>query len=150
MIYNINEKKELVYDYFYWCDKTWGKEKDFEKRKEKIESKTKKYLSGNDDNIISILVLVIEDKLAGFISLFKEDGVAEYDLTPWYATMFVHPDFRGNGYSKLLNDAIKKEAHNLGFKRIYLKSKLVNYYEKFGAIYMTNLSDIEKMYYMDV
>ena len=150
MIYNINEKKELVYDYFRLCFETWGKEKDPIKAKEIIDTKTKKYLEGKDDNIISILVLVIDNKLAGFISLFKEDGVDEYDYTPWYATMFVDKPYRGNGYSRLLNDAIKKEAHKLGFKRIYLKSKLVNYYEKFGAVYMTNLSDIEKMYYMDV
>lgn len=150
MIYNINEKKEFVYDYFYWCDQTWGKEKDVAKRKEIVDQKTKKYLEGKNDNILSILVLVIDNKLAGFISLFKEDGVDEYDVTPWYATMFVHPDYRGNGYSRTLNDAIKKEAHRLGFNKIYLKSKLVNYYEKFGAIYITNLSDIEKMYYMDV
>ena len=49
------------------------------------------------------------------------DGEERKDLTPWYATMYVKKEYRGKGYSKLLNDAILKEANNLGYNKIYLK-----------------------------
>lgn len=64
--------------------------------------------------------------------------------------MFVKEEYRGKGYSKILNDAILKEAKKRGFNRIYLKTDLVNYYEKFGAKYLENLNSGEKLYYFDI
>ena len=52
--------------------------------------------------------------------------------------------------TKILNDAILKEAKRLRYKRIYLKSTLVNYYEKFGAKLIKNIDSEEKLYYIDV
>ena len=45
-------------------------------------------------------------------------------------------EFRGNGYSKILNNAILEEAKKRGFKKLYLKTDLINYYEKFGAVFL--------------
>ena len=45
-------------------------------------------------------------------------------------------EYRNNGYSRILNDAILKEAKNRGFSTLYLKTDLENYYEKFGAIFI--------------
>lgn len=49
-------------------------------------------------------------------------GEDRKDLTPWYATMYVKEEYRNKGYSKLLNDAVLKEAVKLGYKRVYLKN----------------------------
>lgn len=64
--------------------------------------------------------------------------------------MFVKEEYRGKGYSKILNDAILQEAGKRGFNRIYLKTDLENYYEKFGAKYLENLKNGEKLYYFDI
>ena len=64
--------------------------------------------------------------------------------------MYVKKEKRGNGYSKILNNAILKEAKKRGFKKIYLKTDLVNYYEKFGFTYMEELPNKEKLYYKDL
>lgn len=37
-----------------------------------------------------------------------------------------------------------------GFIKLYLKTNLINYYEKFGAIYLENLNNGEKLYYFDL
>ena len=50
------------------------------------------------------------------------------------------------GISKILNDAILAEAGKSGFDKIYLKTTLTDYYEKFGAIYLDNLSNGERLY----
>jgi hypothetical protein len=50
----------------------------------------------------------------------------------------------------MLNEAILKEAKKRDFKKIYLKTDLINYYEKFGAIYLQDLSNGEKLYYIDL
>ena len=111
-----------------------------EKKKEKIKI---------EDKVILVLGLFDTSELVGFISLFKYDGDERKDLTPWYATMYVKRQYRGKGYSKVLNDALIEEALNLGYNRLYLKSSLINYYEKFGAIYMKDLECGEKLYYID-
>ena len=60
--------------------------------------------------------------------------------------MYVKKEFRNKGYSKILNDAVLKEAKNRGFERIYLKTNLLNYYEKFGAVFLKKLDDNERLY----
>ena len=64
--------------------------------------------------------------------------------------MYVLKEYRSKGYSKILNNAILNEAKLLGYKKIYLKTELVNYYEKFGAIYIEKLNDKEKLYYIEL
>ena len=59
-------------------------------------------------------------------------------------------EYRKKGYSKILNDAILKEAKKRKIKRIYLKTSLDNYYEKFGAKYIEKLKNNEKLYYIDI
>ena len=96
------------------------------------------------------MILLDDNKLIGFISIFPSDGDERKDLSPWYATMYVKEKYRGKGYSKILNNAILKEARNRRIKRIYLRTELINYYEKFGAKYMEDLNKKEKIYYFEL
>ena len=141
---NLKDSKKYLEDYVKLCSLEWGSPKSDDEVKEKVSS----ILSG--DKVISVLGLVDDDTLIGFISLFKYDGDERRDLSPWYATMYVKSEFRGKGYSKLLNDAIIEEARNLGYSKIYLKTDLVNYYEKFGAKYIEDLECGEKLYYIEL
>lgn len=63
--------------------------------------------------------------------------------------MYVKKEYRNKGYSKILNNAIINEAKKLGYKKIYLKTDLINYYEKFGAKFMEKLTK-ENLYYIDL
>lgn len=147
-IINLKENKLYLDEYARLCSLEWGNKKTKEELDEYVKNKVKKILDG--DKVLSILGLVDNDCLIGFISLFKYDGDERHDLTPWYATMYVKKEYRKNGYSKILNDALLKEAKKLGYKKIYLKSDLKNYYEKFGAKYMEMLNNGEKLYYIDL
>lgn len=147
-IKNIMDDIKHLEEYAKICQVTWEKKKTDEELKTYIKEKVKRILE--EDKVISILGLLDNDKLIGFISLFKYDGDETKKLTPWYATMYVKKEYRNKGYSKILNDAILNEAKKKGFDRIYLKSNLVNYYEKFGAKYIKTLSNKEKLYYIDL
>ena len=59
-------------------------------------------------------------------------------------------EFTGLGYSKILNDTLLKKAKNIGYKKVYLKSNLINYYEKYGARYIKKLDNGEILYYIDL
>ena len=143
---NLKENEEYLKEYIELCSKEWGTQKTKAQMEQYINKKIKNILSG--ENVISTLGLV-ENKLIGFISLFKIDGDERTDLTPWYATMYVKKEYRNKGYSKILNNAIIEEAKRLGYKKLYLKTNLINYYEKFGAKFIGNLTK-EKLYYIDL
>ena len=145
-IINITNNTKYLKKYIALCYLEWSeKEKelteyiDYKLRKLKIEN-----------NIILILGLVDHNKLVGFISLLKKDGDCEVKLTPWYATMYVKKEYRGRGYSRILNDALLEKSKRLGYTKVYLKSNLINYYEKFGAIYIKKLENGESLCYIDL
>ena len=143
-IINIKNNDNYINEYIILCNKEWGNNIIDD---EYIENKKNKIING--DKVISVLGLINNDILIGFISLFTNDGINN-NLTPWYATMFVKEEYRGKGYSKILNDAIIKEATKLGYKKLYLKTNLINYYEKFGFHYLEELDNNEKLYYIDL
>lgn len=142
-IFDLKDKQEFMYEVMElelleWSDEVVDKE-------DRISKKIDKYNKFVNENNFCKLILVDENSLIGFISLFPFDGDEEKELTPWYATMFVKKEYRGKGYSKLLNDAILDVARNRGFKEVYLKTELINYYEKFGAIPVKILSTGEQL-----
>ena len=150
-IYNIKEKQEYLNEIAELTQKEWGSpthsKKEFE---EKINKKVSKIIQNFDNPLYCKLILLDNNTLIGFISIFPTDGEDRKDLSPWYSTMFVKKEYRGKGYSKILNEAILAEAKKRGLKKLYLKTKLVNYYEKFGAIFLENLSNGEKLYYFSI
>ena len=142
-IFDLKDKREFLHEVMElelleWSDEVIDKE-------ERISKKIDKYNKFVNENNFCKLILVDENELIGFISLFPFDGDEEKDLTPWYATMYVKKEFRGKGYSKLLNDAILEVARNRGFNEVYLKTELINYYEKFGAVPVKILSTGEQL-----
>ena len=150
-IYNIKEKQEYIREVAELTQKEWGGKTNSEiEFEEKIEKKVKKILSALEETNYCKLILLEENVLIGFISIFPHDGDEKKELSPWYATMFVKKEYRGKGYSKILNDAILEEAKKRGFKKLYLKTDLENYYEKFGAIFMEDLKNGEKLYYINI
>ena len=149
LVVDLKDKQEyleevMTLEYDEWAD---NKEQD---REERIKNKVKKYLERIEDKYFVKLILLNEDKLIGFISIFPMDSEEERNLTPWYATMYVKEEFRGKGYSKLLNDAILKEAKRREISTIYLKTTLENYYEKFGAKNIKDLASGEKLLKFDI
>lgn len=150
-IYNLKDKQEYIKEVAELTQKEWGsKTSSQEEFNNKVNKKISKIIENFTNKSYCKLILLDNETLIGFISIFEHDCDERLDLSPWYATMYVKEEFRGNGYSKLLNNAILEESRNRGFKRIYLKTKLNNYYEKFGAKYLNNLNDKEKIYYFDL
>lgn len=147
-IINIKANDKFLTEYIELCSFEWGTNKTKLELEHYVEDKKQKILS--EDKVISILGLIDNDIMIGFISLFKSDGDYRKDLTPWYATMYVKKEYRNKGYSKILNSAILTEALKLGYHKVYLKTELKNYYEKFGARYIELLGNGEHLYYIDL
>ena len=149
-IVDITNNYELIKETYMLSMMEWGHKRPLEEYIKDAEGKALKLIKGNNDKVIFVLGLIDNNELIGFISLYKYDGDERRELTPWYATMYVKKEYRGLGYSKLLNDALKAKAKKLGYTKLYLKSDLKNYYEKFGAIKFDKLSNGEDLFYMDL
>ncbi len=148
-ICNLKECKQYIdevaiLEYNEWAT---NPKQNYEKR---IKSKKEKMLNQLDTNEIYKLILLNDKELVGFISIFSKDSEEFLNLSPWYSTMYVKKEYRVNGYSKILNDAILKEAKMMNIKCLYLKTNLINYYERFGAVYIQDIKDGEKLYKFDI
>lgn len=148
-IYNLQDKLEFLDEIANLEYEEWASNKE-ENRQARIERKKEKICSMFFDKSFCKLILVDNKELIGFISLFPEDCEEEKILTPWYATMYVKKEYRKHGYSKILNDAILREAKDRGFERVYLKTNLKNYYEKFGAVFIKQLKSNENLYKIEL
>ncbi len=146
-IIDIKNKAKYLKEYITLCNLEWGDPVNENDMEEYLAMKQEKIL--NVDKYISILGLVENNCLLGFIALFKYEDGEDTNLTPWYACMYVKKEYRGKGYSKILNNAILNEAKKLGYDKLFLKTDLENYYEKFGAKYLHDLDNGEKLYYID-
>ena len=147
-VYDIRDKMEYLREVIILEYNEWAKNPK-DNMEERIESKIKKVESMLDKKDFCKLILLKGNYLVGFISIFSKDS-DEIDVSPWYATMYVKKEYRGMGYSRILDKAIKEEAKKRGFNRLYLKTELVNYYEKFGAVYIKNINENEKLYKMEL
>ena len=148
-IFNLKDKLEYLDEVVNLEHDEWGINPDND-RERRISNKKKKILDNLDNRSFCKLILLDKDILVGFISMFPEDNTKYENLSPWYATMYVKKEYRGKGYSKILNDAIIKETKNKGFKTLYLKSTLKNYYEKFGAVFIENIEGEENLFKIDL
>ncbi len=148
-IYNLENRIEYLDEVARLEYEEWADNKE-ENKQERIERKKMKISNMFIDKSFCKLILLDKDILVGFISLFPNDGEEEKDLTPWYATMYVKKEYRKQGCSKLLHNAILEEAKNRGFIILYLKTDLNNYYEKFGAIFIKKLNSGEKLYKIEL
>jgi len=144
-IYNLQDKIEYLDEVAKLEYEEWAKNKE-ENKQARLERKKEKICNMFIDKSFCKLILIDKDNLIGFISLFPNDCEEEKDLTPWYATMYIKKEYRKHGYSRILNDAILREAKNRGFATIYLKTNLEHYYEKFGAIFIKKLKSNESLY----
>ena len=150
-IYNLKDRPEFIEEVATLTQKEWGQDGlTKEQFNNKVNKKIEKIKNSFENKFYCKLILVENNTLIGFISIFPTDGEERKDLSPWYATMFVKEEYRRKGYSKILNNAILEEAKRRGLQRLYLKTDLENYYEKFGAKYIENLSNGEKLYCIEV
>lgn len=144
-IYNILDKMDYLNEVATLEYEEWANNKE-ENKEERIKQKINKIMEELKGKDFCKLILLDGNILIGFISIFEHDCEKLDKLSPWYSTMYVKKEYRGNGYSKILNDAIIEEAKKREYNVLYLKTDLKNYYEKFGAKFVKKINFNESLF----
>jgi len=81
--------------------------------------------------------LLEDDKqIIGCIGLIDHDFISRTDLSPWLCSLYIEKDHRGKALGSLLIEQVKKDAAQEGFEKIYLCTKLNDFYEKYDFHYI--------------
>ncbi|MFQ3788902.1 GNAT family N-acetyltransferase [Halomonas sp. A29] len=73
-----------------------------------------------EGGVPSVFVAMAGDRPVGTASLLAEDMDSRRELTPWLASVFVLPEWRGRGIAAGLIRRVEEEAAASGFDHFYL------------------------------
>lgn len=131
-IIELSQRPELMergVDYFW---RQWGNAQNFDFYSDCIRH------SLNPENPLPKFYLALEDSaIIGSYALLVNDINSRQDLVPWFACLYVAPEWRGRRVGFDLQEHGIQEAGRKGFPQLYLSSDLENYYEKNGWRYFT-------------
>lgn len=131
-IISLRERPDLAGTCAAWSFGQWDCLKKARQLKSTIERYERTATASNEE-LPQTWVGLVNDKTMGMISLKVDDHPDRKDLTPWIASFFIHPDFRGNRYSYPMMNRAEAESKTLGFKTLYLYTPdQENLYQKMG------------------
>jgi GNAT superfamily N-acetyltransferase len=114
-----------------WTWREWGRAQGetLEQRIAKVAARTARI--GPEQCVVAL----IDGEPAGTASLTAEDSDARPDLTPWLASVYVVPRFRGAGIAPLLVKAVEATAWRAGYPRLWLFTRgQIDLYASLGWI----------------
>lgn len=79
-----------------------------------------------------VLLLTDNDRLLAFCTVSEKKYDISSALCPWIGFVYTFPEYRGKQYAKRLISHAEKIAYEQGFKKVYISTKHVGLYEKYG------------------
>ncbi|MDF7800313.1 GNAT family N-acetyltransferase [Pontiellaceae bacterium B1224] len=91
------------------------------------------YLS--DDPIPSTFIYVDQNRLIGSAAVIEHDMDTHKELSPWLASVYVHPECRNRGIGSKLVRHVMQYIHQIGFSELYLFTEdQVSFYSSLGWV----------------
>ena len=102
-------------------------------------------------------VALIDGEPAGMYQLSMSDDLnSRPDLYPWLINVYVDEKFRGRNVARELMNTVKENAKELGLTELYLYTKHIGLYEKFGWKFIEEVktfkddSPVERLYKLEI
>ena len=102
-------------------------------------------------------VALIDREPAGMYQLSMSDDLnSRPDLYPWLINVYVDEKFRGRNVARELMNTVKENAKELGLTELYLYTKHIGLYEKFGWKFIEEVktfkddSPVERLYKLEI
>lgn len=107
----------------------------------------------NSSNILLTRVAYFNNEVVGACQLLIDDNIGIKKYTPYLANLFVRKDMRGKKVGESLILDMINEAKNMGYDRLYLHSKHIGLYEKYGFTFFEEIklhNKTKRMYYINL
>ena len=88
-----------------------------------------------------VLLLTDGTKLVSFCTYAEKDDIPDTDLTPWMGFVYTRPDYRGRRLMGKLITRVKELARDDGYETLWISTGENGLYEKYGAEFVTNMTD---------
>lgn len=146
-IKEVTANKELIEDAAKWFSSKWGI--DYALYVESMKE------GCNLNNIPKwYVVFNAEKKIIAGAGVIQNDFHKRKDLYPNLCAVYVEEAYRNLGIAKFLLNYIPNDVKKYGYKRIYLVTDHLNFYEKCGWNFLCMVNDFEdvptRMYYFDI
>nr|MBR4281104.1 GNAT family N-acetyltransferase [Clostridia bacterium] len=80
----------------------------------------------------AVFAALMNGEIIGYCTFLKTDYYPDNRYWPWISSMFVGEDHRGKGVCGMLIGTAIEYARSCGFKRVYIPSDMVGFYERYG------------------
>ena len=88
-----------------------------------------------------VLMLIDTNELLAFCTLSQKKYDIASSLTPWLGCVYTFPKYRGRRYSEKLIKHAEKLVCETGLDGIYVSTKHIGLYEKYGFSYYGIIAD---------
>ena len=90
-------------------------------------------------------VAVHDGTVRGMYQLSMSDDLeSRPDIYPWLINVYVSEPYRGHGVARQLLESVPVQARQLGLHELYLYTKHIGFYEKFGWNFVEFVDTFEK------
>lgn len=101
------------------------------------------FFSHSKENEFPITLIAINDnKCVGTVSIFENDLKTQNELSPWLASLYVHPEYRGQKIAQNLINRVIEIVNSMGYKKVYLRTEHTSeYYKRLGWEFVYRTTD---------
>lgn len=146
-----NEAFRKICDWYYeWIGMTKGQSREL------IEA-TMSHSLCTGTRMPQTFVAMMDNKPAGMYQIAVADDLeSRPDIYPWLINVYVDKSCRGRGVFRAMMQTVEDNARKIGLKELYLYTKHVGLYEKFGWEFVEHVdtfredSRIERLYRLTV
>lgn len=136
-----------------WMYNWWGKEDGY------TFDSVKCFLEHSflKDRLPKTFGLFHNGRIIGMFQFTYEDLEVRPDIYPWLANLYVDEEYRNKGIGRILLEKVNEISKtSLNFNELYLFTKHIGLYEKFGWVYISDLDTytknprIQRLYKLDI
>lgn len=116
-IFNLRDKTEHLNTLAQWHQREWG----YLNPDSNLDTRLNKMQFFLVDEFIPHMYIAVEnEQLLGSAACVAHDMDNRPELTPWLASVYVHPEFRGKGFGSSLVQHVMQQARQNNINELYL------------------------------
>lgn len=101
--------------------------------------------SMEDNRLPQTYGVFLDNEIIGMYQFAYDDLSVRPDIYPWLANVYIDEKYRGKGYGRRLLESVYDNAkENIDFNKLFLYTKHIGLYEKFGWNFIGEVDTFKK------